>query len=334
MSTYNTARTSASIFAVDGNGLTLANISRALSPGDVGRLIIMTSGNARQQVRKITQVVSNNQITIDHPFNEAAFPWITEVNPVFNDHCAFSYRITDIDGGDGDITLSNNNLYTIDNLELDNGAYLHLEDVDLRFDSRTFEIRRGGGLILGWYIRVADEPARPVNTCSLRDATPDSSGDSMRRTIAPASFGMYHQYGGGIYVPHECFWRLYQDTPDVDVRFIDVNIKGGFGARVDGNNSILIATVSNNPARIGTFNPRSAVAHSAVSAIDSLQIGYLWLAEGAAGKFTATDAVDLDRGFRIFTSGGGAGQVYRIEGKKAQFDLFGVIYVAERAECT
>ena len=329
MSTHNTPRTSATIFAVDGNGLTLANISRALSPADVGRLIIMTTGEARQQVRKITQVIGNNQITIDHPFNEAAFPWITEVNPVFNDHCAFSYRITDLDPSDGDITRSSNNLYTIDNLELDGGAYLHMEDVDLRFNSQTFEIRAGGGLILGWYSRVADEPARPIHTCSLRDNAPNTGGDSMRRTTAPASFGLYHQYGGGLYVPAECFWRLYQDTPDVDVRFIDVNIKGGFGARVDGNNSILIATVSNNTADVGTFNPRSAVAYSEVAAIDSLQIGYLWLREGADGKFRATDAVNLDRGFRIFTSGGGAGSVYRIEGKKAQFDNIGTVYWAQ-----
>ena len=329
MSTHDTPRTSCSIVAVDGNGLTLGNISRALSNSDVGRLIIMTTGNARQQVRKITQIVSNNQITIDHPFNEAAFPWITEVNPVLGDLCVFSYRITDLDPGDNDIDLSSNNLYTISNLELDGGAYIHMENVDLRFNSATFEIRSGGGLILGWYVRVADEPARPINSCSLRDSVPNSGGDSMRRTLPTASFGMYQQYGGEIYVPAECFWRLYQDTPDVDVRFIDVNIKGGFGARVDGTNSILIATTSNNTAPTGLFNPRSAVAYSAVSAIKCLQIGYVWLREGASGKFTATDAVDLDRGFRIFTSGGGAGQVFRIEGKKDQFDQFGIVYWAQ-----
>ena len=329
MATHDSPRTSASIVEVDGNGLTLGNISRALSSSDVGRLIIMTTGNARQQVRKITQVIGSNQITIDHPFNEAAFPWITEVNPVLGDLCVFSYRITDLDPSDGDITRSSNNLYTIDNLELDDGAYLHMENVDLRFDSSTFEIRAGGGLILGWYVRVADEPARPINTCSLRDSVPNSGGDSMRRTLPTASFGMYHQYGGGIYVPAECFWRIYQDTPDVDVRFIDVDIKGGFGARVDGTKSILIARVSNNRAATGTFNPRSAVAYSAVSAINCLQIGYVWLREGASGKFRATDAVNLDRGFRIFTSGGGAGQVFRIEGKKSQFDQFGIVYWAQ-----
>ena len=329
MSTHDTPRTSASIVAVDGNGLTLGNISRALSSSDVGRLIVMTSGNARQQVRKITQIVSNNQITIDHPFNEAAFPWITEVNPVLGDLCVFSYKITDLDPSDGDITLSNNNVYSISNLELDGGAYLHVENVDLRFNSQTFEIRAGGGLILGWYVRVAGEPARPIRTCSLRDSAPNSGGDSMRRTVAPASFGMYHQYGGGIYVPATCFWRIYQDTPDVDVRFIDVDIKGGFGARVDGTKSILIARSSNNRANVGLMNPRSAVAYSAISAINCLQVGYVWLREGASGKFTVTDAVDLDRGFRIFTSGGGAGEIFRIEGKKAQFDAFGIVYWAQ-----
>ena len=330
MSTHDTPRTSASIVAVDGNGLTLGNISRGLSNSDVGRLIIMTNGAARQQVRKITQVIGNNRITIDHPFNEAAFPWITEVNPVLGDLCVFSYRISDLEPSDPHITRSSNNLYTIDNLELDDGAYLHIENADLRFNSATFEIRSGGGLILGWYVRVADEPARPINTCSLRDSVPNNGGDSMRRTTAPASFGMYHQYGGGIYVPASTsFWRLYQDTPDVDVRFINVNIKGGFGARVDGTKSILIASVSNNRATVGTFNPRSAVAYSEVSAIQCLQIAYSWLREGGDGKLVAKDAVDLDRGFRIFTSGGGAGQIFRIEGKKAQFDLFGIIYVAE-----
>ena len=333
MATRSVPLFQADIGSVNGVTIGLTERSRNVASSDVGRLIILTSGMGYQQVRKIVGADTNNhRITIDHPFDAAAFPWITEVNPVVGDGCVFSYRSSEIVSFlSAALSTAEQNIINISSnrLGLNSGAYVHFENKTLTFNSSHMEIGNNGGIILGWYDYVEGEAARPKDICNIIDtSTSIGTGNQMRQSNN--SYGMLHMYGGSIWIRNLCFWRLYRDGATaanaalVDNRFIDVFVEGNLGCRIDGDRTIITATATGNNSNLGPFNPRSAVAHPAIGAINCNQAVYVWLNEGASGRVVITDAIGLSRIISIDTGGLGAGEVLEVEIDKARIDEVGV----------
>ena len=330
MATLSTANLSATIGAVSGNTITLNNPSRAVANTDVNRLIILTSGAGYQQVRKII-ARNSNTISLDHPFNESAFPWITEVNPEIGDTCVFSYKDSEaVSLLDSLSSFEQNNIkITSTDLEVRDGAYIHFRNKNVQFSSTDIKIGNNGGLIFGWYTYVDGEAARPKDVCNISDISPNiGTGHQMR--VSNTSFGMYHQYGGSIWVKTICFWRLYKGDISVanasttDVRFINVFVDGNLGCRLDGDRSIVIADASGNFSTLGPFNPRSAVAYPSIGSVDSRQAVYIWLSEGASGDIIITDAIDLSYVLSVNAGNGGVGETMSVQMKKSQIDEIGI----------
>jgi hypothetical protein len=334
MATYNTAYKSGTIASFDGTTVTVAGFTPDVN--DIGRLVIITNGNAKLQHREIIGI-SGQDITIAHDWDSQPFidtssdKRASDVLPASGDSIAISYDAADLIGSDADMTLTNDNLVITGAIAVSGNAYIHFKNYNVRFAAEDIQISPSAGMIFGYYGYVAGEDGYVKDSCNVFDTATNQSG------IRDASqeFGMLDMYGGNIRFTSnssgEVFWRLYSQTsaPTVNqARMIDVTAYGPFGCRVDGNRSMMIMTAVGSPSTTGVANPRTAVARTEFTALGSLQGGYVFTDEGAEGRIVFSRLVEVTRGLRILGQNPDNVSVFEVQAKKSEIDSLGAFFNA------
>lgn len=334
MTTYNTAYKSGTLNGAPGAGSTTFTVA-GFTPasGDVGRIIIITSGNARLQHREITGV-SGQDITVAHPWDTNNFidtssdGRATDVLPSGGDACVISYNADDLISSDADLTLTDVNHLKIDAIRVETGAYIHFKDYHIEWDYSSVLIGSGAGLILGYYGFVQGEDGYTKNACHITEiATTAALGIAIDITD---SMGMLDIYGGSVYCESGTpIWRAYEnaaDSRDVQVRWVDFTAYGNFGAGTDGDRSMFIRCTAVNGATIlGFLYPRSAVARVEISALNCDQAGFVFIDSvngGPSGRLSFPRIVDIkDKVIRSFGSSAHTGNnVLEVIAKKSEID--------------
>lgn len=319
---------SGSISSVNGTSLVGTGITFAST--DVGRLIILTNGNGKLQHRKIVTYTSATEVEVDHAWDTT--PWldtVQDVEPSTGDSFVVSYLQSDSAfTGETQVTDSGEQV-RIDAINLSGGAYVHFTNKQVDLNSSYIRIGLGAGMIFGWYKYIAGEDAQVTDSCHIID---DSLGVVAN---SPASwgtggseFGMLDIYGGTILVDEgPVFWRLYcnDGANKMQSRIINAQSFGeyGIGCRVDGNRSIFIATIVGTNNVNSACNARTAVSRISITAIDSLQAGYVWLHStqgGASGRLIFPRLNNLDKVIRSNNSGNSGNKVMEVIAKKSEVD--------------
>jgi hypothetical protein len=312
------------------SGTTFTATGSVFVAGDVGRLIVITSGAGKLQHRKITGYTSGTVVTVDHAWD--ATPWldtVSDVAPSNGDSFVVSYVQSDATfTGEAGVTVSGEQI-DISALDISNGAYFHIINAQVDLDSDGIEINNGAGLVFGWYKYIANEDAQVRDSCHIVDRTSATTGGTQ---MAPSdgSFGMLDVYGGAIVRDNGSinFWRCYHnaDSSACQVRWINVRCFGnaGLGSRTDGDRSILMLEQVGARTTLGVSNPRGAVSRVEISAIDCDQAGYVWLDVtngGPSGRlvFTRLNNI-LDKVIRCSTGGHSGTNVMEVIGKKSEID--------------
>jgi len=340
MAQYNTPYKSGEISAINGVEITLNNIT--LDNDDVGRILVITSGNARLQHRQITGV-SGQTVTLSHSLDSQPFidtsinKRATDILPVIGDTIAISYIDDDIISADDDMTLSNDIYLNITgNVRVEGNAYILFRNKYVRYDSQNIEISTGGGMIFGYYNYVSDlEDSYTKDNCYLTDIASGTGGNQMARGNSNgSSFGLFDIYGGTLNILNNTFYRCYQNAAnsrEVQCRWINLYVNGSLGARVDGDRSMLLVENVNGFTAFGISNPRAAVARIEFSAYFCNQAGYIWLAEGAEGRIVFKSLKQIQRhGIRIYGDANGDNKVYEVIAKKQEVDLLPVFLNVEQ----
>lgn len=294
--------------------------------GDVGRLIVITTGNGRLQHREILSV-SGQDITISHPWDSNPFVdptddnRMTDVLPTSGDTVVITYDVSDLIATDPDMALTNqNNLKITGILSVSGNAYLHFKNYNVEFDSRNINISQGGGLIFGYYNYVPNEDGYVKDICNVTDIAVGSGGGQ----LVGAGFGMYDQYGGTLYVPNSNFWRGFSGAVaprEFQVRLFDVFSIGSFGSRIDGERTILKYSGVNSVSTTGICNPLSSVARIELSVTNSDQCLYIFTVTGPRGTAIFTRIADINiRIVRLIGANPPSPEVYNIIAKKAEID--------------
>jgi len=312
------------------NGTTLVASSISFESTDVGRLIILTNGDGKLQHRKIVTYTSATEVEVDHAWNTT--PWldtVQDVEPSTGDSFVVSYLQSDTAfTNEVDVTDSGEQV-RIDAIQLSGGAYVHFTNKQVDLNSSYIRIGLGAGMIFGWYKYIAEEDAQVTDSCHIID---DSLG--VVSNYPPSwgtggtEFGMLDIYGGTILVDEgPVFWRLYcnDGANKVQSRIINAQSFGeyGIGCRVDGNRSIFIATIVGTNNVNSACNARTAVSRISITAIDSLQAGYVWLHStqgGASGRLIFPRLNSLDRVIRSNNSGNSGNKVMEVIAKKSEVD--------------
>lgn len=342
MTTYNTAYKSGTLDGAPALGATTFAVS-GFTPaaGDVGRLIVITSGTARLQHREIT-AVSGQNITVAHAWDTNPFidptadQRASDVIPASGDTFAISYDADDLITTDADMTLTQNRNLTISGIvRVENDAYIHFKNFNVEFDSGNIRIAERGGLIFGYYGYVSGEDGFTKDSCNILDIRTDSSGSTVMRN-ASDSFGMFDMYGGSLSRVGNPFWRLFSDSSDAvnnQVRIINVSEFGSGGGRIDGNRSILILSRTDANSNVSIYNPRSAVARIAFSAFNCNQAGYVLLSLGAVGRAVFPRLVNIStKLLRVTGTSGGGAEAYEIVAKKSEVDLIPAFATVESTD--
>ena len=337
MATYNTAFKSGNFDGAPGpDATTFAVTGFTPDSGDVGRLIIITSGGARLQHREII-AVSGQNITIAHSWDTNPFidPTVgkraTDVLPASGDTVAISYLITDLVFSDPQMILNGNNKITFSGaVTVENGAYIFCKDVVIEANGENIESGSGGGFIMGYYGYVAGEDGYSKHACTYV-CTGGGTGNPGR--VSSASFGMWDFYGGNIYIPVGTpFFRLYTNIEqelDTQARWINVDVYGSLGGRVGGSRSMLVLSNQGSQTPFGIFNTRSPVARVEFTALDCNQAGYVFLNEAPVGRAVFPRLSNIaDRLFRVTGNGSG---VYECIAKKSEVDQIPLFLVSEGA---
>lgn len=312
------------------NGTSLVAAASTFASTDVGRLIILTSGSGNLQHRKIVSYTSATEVGVDHAWNTT--PWldtVQDVEPSQGDTFVVSYLQSDATfTGESQVTDSGEQV-RIYSIVLSGGAYVHFTNKQVDLRSANVEIGLGAGMIFGWYKYIEGEDAQVTDSCHIIDDSPNRNGNQMGKgTTMGADFGMLDIYGGTILIDEGAvFWRLYCDgnADKMQSRIINVQCFGqyGIGCRVDGNRSIFIATIVGASNENGACNPRTAVSRVSITAIDSLQAGYVWLhatSGGPSGRLIFARLNNLDRVIRSNNVGNSGNKVMEVIAKKSEVD--------------
>lgn len=344
MTTYSTPFKSGTFDGAPTSGATTFAVA-GFTPaaGDVGRLVVITSGNARLQHREIV-AVSGQNLTVAHAWDSNPFIDPTadgrasDVLPGDGDSFALTYDARELAATDSDITLVNENQMRLTGtLRVSGSAYIHFKGLHVEFDSATVEVsgtNNGGGLIFGYYKYVAGQDGYFTGVCNLFDRTNEGTGgDQMASGNGTATaFGLLDIYGGTLRVKSSCFWRCYRDSANasqMQVRWIGLNIDGPFGSRLDGPRSMIVVSNVNSNSVFGIANPRSAVARVELTSLNSLQAGYVFLTQGPAGRAVFNRLADINTRLLRVSGTGGGGEVYEVIGKKAEIDPIPAIAIVE-----
>lgn len=274
------------------SGTTFNSSGSIFAAGDVGRLIILTSGSGKLQHRKIVTYNSATQVVVDHPWDTNPFvDSVNDVAPSASNTFVVSYLQSDATfTGEAGVTVSGEQI-DISALNLTGGAYIHITNAQVDLDSAGVEIGVGAGMIFGWYEYIAGEDAQVRDSCHIIDRTTSGLvGNQMGRgTTNGADFGMLDIYGGTILANQgtSTFWRCYYDTSasDCQARWINIQCFGqnGLGCRIDGNRSIVLMTQVGATNAFGPCNVRDAVSRVSISAIDCEQAAYVWTYTSGGG---------------------------------------------------
>ena len=323
------------------SGTTFTANTGIFTSADVGRLIVLTSGNGELQHRKIVSYTSATVVEVDHAWD--ATPWLDTVQDVEPDNGdAFVVSYTEKDSaftGLAGVSKGGEQL-KITSLILELGAYVHITNMQVDLKSSYVEIGTGAGLIFGWYEYIAGEDAQVKDSCHIVDISSGTGGNQFGKGSTPgADFGMLDIYGGIIMINHGGsgnFWRLYHDNnPDTcQARIINVQCFGdpGLGSRIDGYRSIFIVETVGADNSTGACNPRTAVSRVSITAINGRQAGYVWLdvnAGGPAGRLIFPRLNGLEKVIRCATSGhSGSTNVMEVVAKKSELDQIPVFVEA------
>ena len=328
MGVYNTAYKSGTIGSFSGTTVTASGFTPAA--GDVGRILILNSGNGKFQHREIT-AVSGQDITIAHAWNTNPFidpssnGRATDVNPSNGDTIAVSYNLADLIAGDAQLTLTDENHVLVSGtFEASNGAYIHAKNFHIEWNSNEIDIGRDGGMIFGYYGYVAGEDGYTKDSCDIVDNLDSWNGNSIRK--GTADFGLFDVYGGSYSSSQAtgCFIRGYENAfePTLgQVRMIDMTQNGNVGGRYDGNRSMLIVRGVKGRTTVGIANPTSEVARVELSATDCDQAGYGNMQFAPSGAFVFPQLRDVAVKSIRFSGIGSTVGVYTAIAKKSELDL-------------
>jgi len=332
MAIYNTAYKSGTISSFSDTTVTVSGFTP--EAGDVGRLLIINSGNGKFQHREIT-AVSGQDITIAHAWNTNPFidPSLngraTDVNPSNGNTIVVSYNLSDLIAGDAQLTLTDENHVLVSGtLEASNGAYIQAKNLHIEWNSNQINIGRDGGMIFGYYGFVSGEDGYTKDSCNIVDNLDSWGGNSIRK--GTADFGLFDVYGGSYSSSQTtgCFIRGYENAfePTLgQVRMISVTQNGNVGGRFDGNRSILIIRGVNGRTTVGIANPTSEVARVELSATDCDQAGYGNMQFAPSGAFVFPQLRDVAAKAIRFSGTGATVGVYTSIAKKAELDLIPVL---------
>jgi len=333
MTIYNTAYKSGTFNGAPSSGATTFTVA-GFTPaaGDVGRIIIVNSGNARLQHREITSV-SGQDITVSHAWDTNPFidtssdSRATDILPASGDTCVISYDAADLIAGDADLTLTNGIHLKIAAIQTEDGAYIHFKNFHIEWNANTVKIGRGGGLILGYYGYVSNQDGYTKLSCSINEIRTSAGGISLSTVD---DMGMLDIYGGDIYCASGSpFWRAYEsaaNSREVQVRLVNLSAFGNFGSRIDGDRSMLVnCSASESASTTGFSNPRGAVARVEISAFNCDQAGYVFLSSlggGPSGRLVFPRIVDIqNKVIRSAGSGSHSGNnIMEVIAKKSEVD--------------
>jgi hypothetical protein len=312
------------------SGTTFTSSGTIFASGDVGRLIILTSGSGKLQHRKIVSFTSTTVVEVDHAWD--ATPWldtVADVAPSSGDSFAVSYIQSDSTfTSESGVTVSGEQI-NISALAISGNAYVHITNAQVDLDSDGIEISNGAGLIFGWYKYISGEDSQVRDSCHLIDRTSQTSGGTQ---MAPSDgvFGMLDIYGGTIVRDNGSinFWRCYHnaDSSVCQCRWVNIQCFGdaGLGSRIDGDRSIIMAEQVGARTTLGVCNPRTAVSRVEISSVDCDQAGYVWLdvnSGGPSGRlvFKRLNTIN-DKVIRCYHTNHTGTNVMEVIGKKSEID--------------
>jgi hypothetical protein len=278
MSTYSTPFKAGTISAFSGTSVTVAGFTP--DAGDVGRLVIIRTGNARLQHREIT-AVSGQVLTIAHAWDTN--PFIdpssdsrgSDVLPTVGDSICLSYNATDLDATDVDITITNNRDCLLTGiLTTTGGAYIHFKNLNVTLNYANLRVGTDSGVIFGYYSYFAGQDGYSKQICNIVETGGLQTSTNGRRS-AGADFGLIDQYGGSFTCASTGFFfiRAQQgiSLDDSQFRMLFVDTYGNFGGRIEGNRSMVVATGQGSANNVGWANFLSSVCRVELEIVDSFQ---------------------------------------------------------------
>jgi hypothetical protein len=337
MTTYSTPFKAGTIAAFSGTSLTVAGFTP--DAGDVGRLVIIRTGNARLQHREIT-AVSGQVLTVAHAWDTNPFVDTSldqrgsDVLPSMGDSVCLSYNVTDLIAGDPDMTLANNrDLLLTGILTTTGGAYLHFRNLNVTLRYDNIRVGTDSGIIFGYYSYFAGQDGYPKQVCNIVETAGLQTATNGRRS-AGTDFGLIDQYGGSFTCASTGFFFIRAQRgislDDSQFRMMFVDTYGNFGGRVEGNRSMVVATGQGSANNVGWANFLSSVARVELEVVDSFQGNFVNTNLGPNGRSVFTRLSNITgRLFRVLTVVTGDAGVIEFTGKKSEIDALPLVAQVE-----
>lgn len=338
MTTYSAPFKAGTISAFSGTSLTVEGFTP--DAGDVGRLVIVRTGNARLQHREIT-AVSGQVLTIAHSWDTNPFIDTSsnargsDVLPSIGDSICLSYNVSDLIAGDPDMTLTNNrDLFLTNILTTTGGAYLHFRNLNVTLSYANLRVGRDSGVIFGYYSYFDGIDSYPKQICNIIETSGSQGTLTGRR--ASNDFGMIDQYGGSFICASAGFFfiRAHEEgdpaPDDYQFRMMFVDTYGNFGSRIGGNRSIVVATNQGSANNVGWSNFLSSPSRIALEVVDCFQGAYVNTNLGPNGRTVFSRISNVTgRLFRVLVPSGLDAGVIEFLGKKSEIDACPVVLAVE-----
>lgn len=233
------------------SGTTFNSNGTPFASGDVGRCIVMTSGSAIGQMRKIVSYTDTNTVVLDYAWNISPFrdyinaakdAVFAEVNPAASDAWTMSSFFDDIDdttninkiAGDQAYELVGTNVLTISS-----GAFLYDRNISFYGNSSNFDINAAG------YVRFGDidEDGNVFNGIQFIETSGDWDPARSWTNSADGDAGDLHFYNSLISIVDGAsgdgiFWSLFESA-DAKYRIVGCTFNGILGSRIRGDETVL-----------------------------------------------------------------------------------------------
>ena len=324
MANITTPYLSGTITAISDDGLTLT-LDTDIHTGDSGKIIFMTDGDGIRNYRRFTYdgISALNTINLDEPFGESPFRSIdslrtgtkfTEGDIAVGDAFSISYAWADL-ASNADITLSNSNQFVdiTGGTQLSSGVVIYDENVTVQWEYSTtsnIRISSGAAVILGrqHFGNLDDDDVLGYTSNSCRVI------DTSTGTGSSENPGTFHMNGGTYEVSGTRTFLRFNDgdsnTNDAaqNFRMWNVKVYGGFGARISGDQSVMLNTegVGNTGSNgtLGLANPIRPGIFLNCASRDARQGIYHFPATAGNVTVEAFDIQDIDTTvIRIDTGG-------------------------------
>ena len=233
------------------SGTTFNSNGTPFASTDVGRCIVITSGDAKGQMRKIVSYTDTNTVVVDYawdisPFrdyiNAASGSAFTESNPASSAAWTMSSFLDDVDDTTNINKLVGNQVYEVvgtNVITIDSGAFLYDIGITLYGNSSNIDIHPSG------YVRFGDldGDGNVYNGIHFIDTSGDWNPNRSWTNSSSGDAGDLHFYNSVITVVDGSsgdglFWSLYS-AADSGYRLVGCTMNGTFGARIRGTNTIL-----------------------------------------------------------------------------------------------